>query len=669
MQVLGWVFAFLLFMAVVESVGWLSYVYAAFWLAIVGAIAIAVIRIYRIDLRRISLWHLLRPLRNNLNELALKYVPIIKAQYPRLVISRDLGVALTVLGALVFIYILTAPYRGGLTLGWHVVVWALSLVVVPVALWFVGAIVVDWAKNIDSKLSQIRNQEAYQQREQEAVAEVRATIEHLMPPPGPFEVTTADALPPESSAAILAPLSQLQSEWGYLLPGVLPPLRIFDEDEKPPKDPTLLDLIWNKDIIKQLTTSRSAGFTSEQRFTHQFVVGASHSGKTTYLSTQILQDLEAVERGECSLFVMDSQNELIPQIAKLRCFAEGEPLHGKLTYIEPHPLHPLALNIFDLKSHEDLTPEQRASVISGATQMVKFFLASVLEMDTSGHQNTMLEYVIPAVMHIPNATILTLQQLLSDEGRQLVEEHLRDYENYDWLSKRLYSPDQKITRTAIRNRVDGMMANTYFKRMFTQPRNQLDLFNELQGARVILVNTKKALLRDATQPFGRFFIAKLLQATEERMFLPKASRLPVYCYIDEAGDYIRQDANVEELIDKARKQRVSITFAVQAVEHIRTTEVLAALRRCGIQAYDGRPPYWTVSLRGQKPLRVLVPNTQFDELPHIDDEGFDRLRESMWNKYSSSGDVAPVYAPSALPPLLPAPPTREDDLPTSPQPF
>jgi len=38
---------------------------------------------------------------------------------------------------------------------------------------------------------------------------------------------------------------------------------------------------------------------------HEFLVGASRSGKTTFLISQILEDLERVERGECSVIVMD----------------------------------------------------------------------------------------------------------------------------------------------------------------------------------------------------------------------------------------------------------------------------------------------------------------------------------------------------------------------------
>ena len=57
--------------------------------------------------------------------------------------------------------------------------------------------------------------------------------------------------------------------------------------------------------------------------------------------------MNKVARGEASVFVMDSQNELVPSISRLARFAPDGDLHGKLIYLEYHPEYPLALNIFD----------------------------------------------------------------------------------------------------------------------------------------------------------------------------------------------------------------------------------------------------------------------------------------------------------------------------------
>ena len=58
-----------------------------------------------------------------------------------------------------------------------------------------------------------------------------------------------------------------------------------------------------------------------------------------------------------------------------------------------------------------------------------------------------------------------------------------------------------------------------------------------------LKNAKDLLKENGTEIFGRFFIALIAQAAQERAVLPKSKRLPAYVYVDEASDYF--DKNVD----------------------------------------------------------------------------------------------------------------------------
>jgi hypothetical protein len=58
--------------------------------------------------------------------------------------------------------------------------------------------------------------------------------------------------------------------------------------------------------------------------------------------------------------------------------------------------------------------------------------------------------------------------------------------------------------------------------MFSHPRSKLDLFAEMNAGKVILINTAKDLLKETgTEIFGRFFIAMIAQAAQERAVLPE----------------------------------------------------------------------------------------------------------------------------------------------------
>jgi GTPase SAR1 family protein len=339
------------------------------------------------------------------------------------------------------------------------------------------------------------------------------------------------------------------------------------------------------------------GFTLDRRFRHQWIVGSHGSGKTTLLSHMILSDLRQVYANRASVFVMDSQNELVPNLARLKLFAPGQPLEGKLIYLEPKPEYPLALNIFSQKSErlEGLDETGREILQRNAYEMVEFFLSSILKMEVSSHQEVMLKYLVPAAMSVPNATILTLRDLADGQ----YSEYARFFTNLDpevhrWIKTRLTSKEYAVTLNAIKIRIDGFLADRVFREMFQQPENKFDLFEAMQSSKVIVVNTNKALLKaKGTEAFGRFFIAKLLQATEERMLIERGARLPVYCYIDEATDYIAEEEKIAELIDKARKQRVALILAHQRVNQIRSTNVSDALEnvgiKCSVAVYDPTP--------------------------------------------------------------------------------
>ena len=98
--------------------------------------------------------------------------------------------------------------------------------------------------------------------------------------------------------------------------------------------------------------------------------------------------------------------------------------------------------------------------------------------------------------------------------------------------------------------------------MFSHPRSKLDLFSEMNKGKVILINTAKDLLKEAgTEILGRFFIALIAQAAQERATLPANKRMPTFVYIDEAADYF--DRNIAIILSQARKYNVGMVLAHQ----------------------------------------------------------------------------------------------------------
>ena len=114
--------------------------------------------------------------------------------------------------------------------------------------------------------------------------------------------------------------------------------------------------------------------------------------------------------------------------------------------------------------------------------------------------------------------------------------------------------------------------------MLSNPKWKLDIFTEINSGKVILINTAKDLLKQqGTETFGRFFLALVAQAAQERATLPPSQRLPCFVYIDECQDYLATDSNFTVILEQARKQNVAIIAAHQYL-----TQLSAKNARCAV---------------------------------------------------------------------------------------
>lgn len=318
----------------------------------------------------------------------------------------------------------------------------------------------------------------------------------------------------------------------------------------------------------------------DARFRHQWVVAPSGAGKTTLLQTQIVGDLYRVIDGECSVVVIDSQNVLIPKIAHLNLFARGQPLHGKLVLLEPDPDYPPALNVLDF-GQAALSPRERFQMQAEALENIKSCLATMNDL-----QDDVLSYIVELAFAIPDATIQTLIDILKPNGLASYKQYLDDVDQTcrDFFEGTFLSSTSTSTKDSLLRRLLGMLRNPTFRRMFLNERNRFNMYRELAEPKVILINTDRAYLRhDACQLFGRFFIAQLLQAAEMR----GSDSLPVFCYVDECHDYISNEPDAAELLDKARKRNVAMIFAHQRIANIESSDVRDALANVGVRFAGG----------------------------------------------------------------------------------
>lgn len=336
----------------------------------------------------------------------------------------------------------------------------------------------------------------------------------------------------------------------------------------------------------------------QTRFEHMHIVAGSGHGKTQTLQHLILEDLDAVSRGEASIVVIDSQTDLINTIAGLDVFAPGGLLHDRLVHIDPTDIEwPVALNLFDvgLDRLDAYSQLDRERLTNSILELYDFVLGSLLDAGMTQKQTVIFRYITRLLLHIPNATIHTLRELLEDGGYEKYRSNIAGLQGSAkaFFENEFNGREFVATKRQVLRRLYGILENQTFERMFSHPKSKLDLFTEMNAGKVILINTAKDLLKEnGTEIFGRFFIAMIAQAAQERAVLNATQRLPTFVYIDEANDYF--DRNIAIILSQARKYNIGMVLAHQFLGQLdsKLHEAIAANTSIkfagGVSAKDAR---------------------------------------------------------------------------------
>jgi hypothetical protein len=403
----------------------------------------------------------------------------------------------------------------------------------------------------------------------------------------------------------------------------------------------------------------------ETRFSHMHIVGGSGHGKTQTLQNLLLSDLGKVGLGERSVIVIDSQGDLIDTILKLR--AVGDIL-DRVVLIYPKDLkHPPALNLFDfgLDRLGEYSDVDREMLLNGAVSLYEYMFGAVLGADLTAKQGVIFGYLARLLLVVPGATITTLIDFLEEPEK--VRPYLPKLKHpltLRFFEAQFFNKSFDETRQQILYRIYDVMKTDTIARMFHNKRNKVNIFEAMNRGSLILIHTAKDLLKqEGCEILGRFFIALIAQAAQERAAIPKNSRTPTYVYIDEAHDYF--DENIENLLEQARKYRVGMILAHQHLGQFESRQLRAsvatntAIKLAGglseedakaLASNMGTTPEFLLSMKKYEAqritefacfvrnltptaIRLSVPLGLMEEQPKIRQNALTTLIERNWEKH------------------------------------
>jgi hypothetical protein len=328
----------------------------------------------------------------------------------------------------------------------------------------------------------------------------------------------------------------------------------------------------------------------DARFEHHHILGGTGHGKTQLIQKWISHDLEIAARERRSVVVIDSQGDMIGKIARLECFhpAYGA-LRDRLIIIDPTDVqYPAAINMFALNEERlaSYGPVEREKVQNSAIALYEGFFSDLLGAELTAKQGVVFKYIARLMLEIPNATILTLRDLVDDPKPFIPYMDKLQGSARVFFAREFLDKSFNQTRKQISKRLWGVLSTPAFERLFSSTENKIDLFAELNSGKVILINTAKDLLKqDGTSLYGRFFLSLIGQAILERAAIPEEKRTPTFLYIDECQDYF--DKTVELLLTQGRKYKTALTLANQHLDQFDTSGRSSVLANTSIKAAGG----------------------------------------------------------------------------------
>jgi hypothetical protein len=369
---------------------------------------------------------------------------------------------------------------------------------------------------------------------------------------------------------------------------------------------------------------------------------------------------------------MDSKGDLIEPIKNLKAVKD------RLLLIEPDPDSAFALNPLDV-SHASVTQ---------AVSLIEYIMAGLLDAEFTARQSTLFRNVVPAIIEaMPNPTLDTFKEVMVKGLPSLdkLNPHARQF--FENRETGFHSKTYESTRKEVVWRLDYLLTNPTLRSMFSAAHTKLDIGKEMDAGSVIIINNSKAILGDeGAEFFGRFFVALIARAAQQRAGKPASSKKPCYVYIDECQSVIAKDTRIPVLLDECRSQKIALILAHQRTAQL-TPPVLDAIANCAIRMAnsDDEAKYLAPKLRMDAEtlqslprgtfgtyvrdltptgIQLKVSKLDFDTLPKMSDQDLNDIRNRMRADFSSPPPPSSGSPPHMLTPAIessPAPKQSDSD--------
>ena len=288
-----------------------------------------------------------------------------------------------------------------------------------------------------------------------------------------------------------------------------------------------------------------------QRTRHTYIIGASGTGKSTFLLNLILQD---IAHGQ-GIAVLDPHGDLIDQIL----VHVPEERFGDVVLLDPSDEeYPVGFNI--LSAHSEV---EKNLLASDLVSVFRRLSTSWGDQMTSVLGNAILAFLESE----RGGTLADLRRFLVEPAyRNAFLETVRDPEVvYYWKNEfpMLVGKPQAPLLT----RLDTFLRPRLIRSMVSQKQNRLDFAGIMNKGKIFLAKLAQgAIGEENAYLLGTLLVSKFHQLAMSRQEVREAARRDFYLYIDEFQNFITP--SMASILSGARKYHLGLVLAHQDLRQL-----------------------------------------------------------------------------------------------------
>jgi len=308
-------------------------------------------------------------------------------------------------------------------------------------------------------------------------------------------------------------------------------------------------------ITNYRQTNKVFGIKDNDRLGHIYCIGKTGVGKSTLIKNMARSDIEN-GNGIC---ILDPHGDLAMEILNsIPPWRKADVIYFNPKDIDSAiPFNPL----------KGVHPKYHHLVASSLISTFK-----KIWTDSWGpRMEYILRYALLTLLHVPDATLLDIQALLTSpdyRSKKLLyvsEEHIHAFwsKEYDKYSKAF----QMESISPILNKIGLFQASAPLRQTIGQKTKGIRMQEVFDKKKILVCNLSKGELgEDTSALLGSILLTSIQHAALFRARQPAELRVPFYTYVDEMQSFVT--LSFASILSEARKYGLSLFLANQYIEQL-----------------------------------------------------------------------------------------------------